>query len=292
MLQDIEPHLFSNQFENKLPKDSDFVFIFKNNRMLLKNNGQSLEIPYFADFLKTDPDIKKEAICLFSIDGKSYFLAGRGEENGVEKRGEENEIEERGYEYTDLRRILDSGTEPFAFACSTASHLSKWYGAHRFCGRCGEKTEHKKEERAVVCPNCRQTEYPKISPVVIVGIKNGEELLMTKYTAAASEYRNYALVAGFVEIGETLENAVRREVAEEVGIRVKNITYYKSQPWALSESLLAGFFADLDGGKDVRLDEKELSEAVWISREEIPAGNSLMSLTGDMIEAFRSGKIK
>lgn len=284
MLQDIGPRLFLNEFKHKLPEDLDFVFIFRNNQALLKKNGQISEIPRFDDLPKMNLKIKKEAVYLFSIDGKAYFLA--------ENIEDENGINGGGYEYADMRRILNSGAGPRAFACATAYHLSKWYGARRFCGRCGEKTAHKKDERAVVCPKCHLTEYPKISPVIIVGVKNGEELLMTKYTAAASEYRNYALVAGFVEIGETLEDAVRREISEEVGVRVKNITYYKSQPWALSESLLAGFFADLDGDKTVRLDDKELSEAVWISREEIPASDSVMSLTGEMIEAFRSGKIR
>lgn len=283
MLQDIEPHRFSNEFENKLPEDSDFAFIFRNNQTLLKKTGQSAEIPCFDDLLKTDPDIKKEAVYLFSIDGKAYFLTKSGGAE-IESGGE--------YEYRELRGLLNSAAEPLVFACATAFHLSKWYGTHLFCGRCGEKTVHKQYERAVVCPNCALTEYPKISPVIIVGIKSGEELLMTKYTAAASEYRNYALVAGFVEIGETLEAAVRREISEEVGVCVKNITYYKSQPWALSESLLAGFFADLDGDKTVRLDDNELSEAVWISRKDIPESDSVMSLTGEMIEAFRSGKIK
>ncbi|MDL2260822.1 NAD(+) diphosphatase [Methanimicrococcus sp. OttesenSCG-928-J09] len=283
MLQDIEPNQFRNEFENKEPDGSDFVFIFKDDQVLLKNDETLLEIPKFED-LEEGENIQKNAVYLFSIDNQSYFLAAdfvKDFENG-----------KAGYEYKKMRSVLTDAAKIPAFACATAFHLSKWYSTRRFCGRCGEKTVHKKDERAIVCPSCGLTEYPKISPVVIVGIKNGEELLMTKYTTAASEYRNYALVAGFVEIGETLENAVRREVLEEVGVHIKNIAYYKSQPWGLSDSLLAGFFAELDGDKTICLDEKELCEAVWVSRKEIPQVDSLMSLTANMIEAFRSGKIE
>lgn len=286
MLQDIEPNQFRNEFENKEPKDFDFVLIFKEDLVLLKNDETALEIPRFDDFeekMKEKSKLQEDAIYLFSINDEAYFLAA----TGIEKYFESDER----FEYQKMRGVLTNAAKTQAFACATAFHLSKWYSTRQFCGRCGEKTTHKIDERAVICPNCHLTEYPKISPVVIVGIKNGEDLLMTKYTTAASEYRNYALVAGFVEIGETLENAVRREVLEEVGVHVKNITYYKSQPWGISESLLAGFFADLDGDSSLRLDDKELSEAVWISRTEIPEVDSLMSLTGNMIEAFRSGKI-
>ena len=103
--------------------------------------------------------------------------------------------------------------------------------------------------------------------------------------------RKYALVAGYTEIGESLEDTVRREVMEEVGLTVTNIRFYKSQPWSFSGSLLAGFFCDLSGDDEtVRLQEDELSEASWFDREELPDGGSSISLTHEMIEAFRNGK--
>ncbi|MCL2610926.1 MAG: NUDIX domain-containing protein, partial [Defluviitaleaceae bacterium] len=126
------------------------------------------------------------------------------------------------------------------------------------------------------------------SPVIIVGIIDGERILLTKY---ASGYDRYALVAGFVEIGETLEDAVRREIKEEVGLNVCNIRYYKSQPWAFSQSLLMGFFADVYGDDNVTIDKRELSEATWFHREDIPKGYTTISLTWTMIEAFRNKNI-
>ena len=137
------------------------------------------------------------------------------------------------------------------------------------------------------CPVCGHTVYPKISPAVIVGVKDGDRLLLTKYSGRA--YKRYALIAGFNEIGESIEDTVRREVMEEVGLKVKNIRYYKSQPWSFSETLLMGFYCDLDGSAEIQLDTEELSEGVWMKREEIPKPVSDISLTSEMIERFRRG---
>jgi len=122
---------------------------------------------------------------------------------------------------------------------------------------------------------------------VIVGIIDGDRILMTKYS---SSHHRYALVAGFVEIGETLEQCVMREVMEEVGIKVKNLKYYASQPWPFSGSLLMGFFAELDGDDALTIDRTELSDGRWFHRDEIPAGDSVLSLTWTMIEAFRENR--
>jgi len=137
------------------------------------------------------------------------------------------------------------------------------------------------------CEHCENTLYPKISPVIIVGVYRGDELLLTKY--ADRVYRNYALVAGFIEIGETAEDAIRREVEEEVGLEVKNLKYYKSQPWGFSESFLLGFFAEVDGSQDIVLDTFELSEAVWMPRDRIEATLDEVSLTNEMIVCFKCG---
>ena len=113
---------------------------------------------------------------------------------------------------------------------------------------------------------------------------------MTKY--AGREYTRYALVAGFNEIGETIEETVRREVMEEVGLRVKNLLYYKSQPWSLSDTILFGFYCDVDGDDAIRLDESELSVGEWVERENIPeypVGSAEISLTGEMMMQFKRG---
>jgi NAD+ diphosphatase len=133
--------------------------------------------------------------------------------------------------------------------------------------------------------------FPKIAPAVIVGVVDGDKILMSKY--ADREYKKYALIAGFTEFGETAEQTVCREVWEEVGLRVKHIKYYKSQPWGIDSNLLLGYFAELDGRADILLDRQELALAEWFDRREMPAHDDGISLTREMMgffeqeEAFR-----
>ena len=167
------------------------------------------------------------------------------------------------------------------------TQLWRWRKSRRYCGRCGHKTTDSTTERALVCPVCGQLEYPKISPAVIVGITNGDRLLMTHYSDRPNI--GYALIAGYVEIGESFEDTIRREVMEEVGLKVKNIQYFKSQPWAFSDTEMVGFFAQLDGSDDIHLQEAELAEAVWLNRDEIPHEDILASVGSEMKTAFKYG---
>ena len=158
-----------------------------------------------------------------------------------------------------------------------------------FCGRCGTPVTDSTTERAVVCPACGLVEYPKICPAVIAAVTDGDRLVLTKYRGRA--FRKYALVAGFNEIGESIEDTVRREVLEETGLRVKDITFYKSQPWVVTDTLLMGFFCKLDGPDTIHMQEDELSVAQWFYRSQIPDDYSAISLTGEMIEVFRRGAV-
>ena len=124
----------------------------------------------------------------------------------------------------------------------------------------------KQTERAMQCLDCGRVVYPQICPSVIVGITDDSRILMTKYASSHSNYKKYALVAGYAEIGESLENTVAREVMEEVGLKVKNIRYYKSQPWSFSDALLVGFFCEVDGNAEIKMDTEELSAAEWFER--------------------------
>ena len=132
--------------------------------------------------------------------------------------------------------------------------------------------------------------YPIVISAVIVAVLDHGRLLMTKY-ANRPLIRRYALIAGFCEIGESFEDTVRREVMEEVGLRVKNLRFYKSQPWVLTDSLLLGFFCDVDGDPTPVLRDGELALAEWHTPEDVPADYSRISLTGEMIDRFREGRI-
>ena len=196
--------------------------------------------------------------------------------------------ESDGLAYTSVMNLRESKLGYLGFTGAVSWQLASWYDLHRFCGRCGAQTVHSGKERAIVCPSCGHVYYPRISPVVIIAIVDQDRILLTRYNR--SGYRRHSLVAGFVEIGETLEDAVRREVMEEVGLRVKNIRYCESQPWPFSSSLIAGFFADVDGDPTIHLNtdgQDELSEGVWISRDELVIEETGMSLTWDMIRKFK-----
>ena len=131
--------------------------------------------------------------------------------------------------------------------------------------------------------------FPRIAPAAIIALTHGDKLLLSRY--ANRPVRRHSLLAGFIEIGETAEEAVAREVMEEVGLRVKNIRYYKSQPWGIAGNLSVGYFCDLEGEDEtVTLDEAELAMAEWFSREEIPDEDEGISLTGEMIRVFREGR--
>ena len=138
------------------------------------------------------------------------------------------------------------------------------------------------------CPECGNMIFPKVQPAVIIAVTNGDKLLLTKY--ADRPHKAFALVAGFVEIGETLEECVQREVMEEVGMKVRNIRYYKSQPWGIDDDLLAGFFCDVDGDDTIHLDHQELKEGAWMTREDVPGEPDDYSLTNEMMMLFKAGK--
>lgn len=192
-------------------------------------------------------------------------------------------------EYTveTLRVLRRTKPKEECYAGETAYHLYVWYRDNSFCGRCGEHLDYSHKERAMICPSCGNVVYPRIAPAVIVGILNfsGDKIVMTRY--AGREYKGHALVAGFCEIGETAEDTVRREVLEEVGLHVRNIRYYKSQPWGFDSNLLFGYYCTADEDEPIHMDDGELAKAVWVSRDEIGEEERNLSLTAEMIMHFK-----
>ena len=274
MIQEIAPHRYDNHYEPLSPSPDDRVFLFSPPKMLAREGeGREIRFPRLKDFAR----LPGELIYLFSIDGEKFFLAQP-----------DGEWEAPGFSLLHTGAIRGCTPPELSFAAATAMQLSRWYRDNRFCGRCGGEMARDTKERMLYCPRCKNTVYPKISPCIITGITDGDRILLTKY--ARSGYNHYALVAGFCEIGESFEETLRREVAEEVGLEVENIRYWASQPWSFSDSLLAGFFCDVRGSRTPRLVDGELKEASWFSRAEIPVSDDGVSLTRVMIEAFRQGK--
>ena len=144
---------------------------------------------------------------------------------------------------------------------------------------------HCQNERALICPNCHHQVFPSIMPAVIVGLIDGDRILVTKYNRRT--YRGTALISGFCEIGEKPEDTVRRELMEEMGLKAKNIRYFGSQPWGLDQNVLMGFFADVDGSTKITREEDELSEANWVKADDLPPEFSPISLTHEMMMHFK-----
>ena len=280
MIQDIAPHNYDNTYRIQQPESSDFLLCICENKTLLREQDGQFVIPSCQELSQRLSEVRERAIYLFSIDEKPYFLLEASKEEVSSAEGE-------GFEWKGTQYFRAMEPMHQSFAAITATQLYRWREGRRFCGRCGHQTVDSQTERALVCPVCGQIEYPKISPAVIVAVTDGERLLMSRYRDRP--YRGYALIAGFVEIGETFEETVRREVMEEVGLQVKNIRYFASQPWAFTDTEMVGFFAELEGDDTIVLEEDELAEAGWYRKEEIPDDELRISVGTEMKMAFKYG---
>ena len=271
MIQDIIPDRLENAFRDLAPEAEDPALCFQENRIASRLEKGRLRFPAWNE------TGRGEGIDAFSVNGQAFFLA----------LGEE--APPAGYDLYSLQelRTLGLAGNTDLFAVYTGFHLRTWYRTSRFCGACGGAVEPAHDERALVCPRCGNRIYPRINPAVIVGVMDGERLLITRYR---SGFRHNALIAGFTEIGETVEQTVEREVMEEVGLRVKNIRYYKSQPWGIASDLLMGFYCEVDGDPTIHREERELGYAQWVPRQEIVLQPSDHSLTNEMMKRFRDGQ--
>lgn len=279
MIHELEPRNFNNAYLSRKAEPEDVFLAYQGDNVLAKEGADRLWYPSFADFARDYPQLRDNAQYLFAVDDVCFYLV---EESGLDSA--------EGWVYVPVTRFRAEWQHWRAFAGAVGWQLYRWYRNHRYCSRCGGKMLRSTKERMLFCQACSFQVYPTISPSVIVAVYDGDRLLLTKYKGQT--HKRYALVAGFCEIGENLEQAVRREVEEEVGLKVKNLYYYKSQPWPFTDTMLAGFFAELDGDSTVKLQEDELAEAVWLKREDIPPVGQSPSLTGEMIEAFRTGAVK
>lgn len=271
MIQDIAPHIYHNEMSWQSPMPTDAVLAFAADQtLLLRESAGVLTLPSVAELGTGSGQLQY----LFSIDQQAYYLW----------EGEHRPTPE-GFAPFATNRLRSCHRDETLFACAAGQSLWRWYNANRFCGHCGSRMEKSQIERAMRCSECGQVVYPKICPAVIVAVSNGDKLLLTRYKDRPIQH--YALVAGFNEIGESIEDTVRREVLEETGVHVKNLRFYKSQPWVFTDSLLFGFFCELEGSDALTIQEDELSEALWVPRDELPEDTTHISLTAEMIEKFR-----
>ena len=277
MLQDIFPHSFNNQFQaDRAIEENDYILYFKDNKLLTKIIGNDYLLPRKKDLPEITADA--EITFLFTLDDVSCFMLW-----------DELTIAEFCFAYKEINFFRTLPQPETAWICLVGFHLHYWYSEHRYCGKCGTRTKHKADERAVFCPHCNTHFFPKISPAIIVAITCGDKILLANNVNFRPGW--FSLIAGYVDVGETLRETVRREVMEEVGIDVKNIRYYASQPWPLSGSLMVGFVAEADDSQPIRIDGKEIKEAHWFHKDNLPNRPTNVSIAGEMIDKFERGEL-
>jgi NAD+ diphosphatase len=247
-------------------------FIFRGRDILLKVHKNPGAIPRLLDIKELGlPAVREQFLGV--LEGTHCF--------SVELPAEAKAPE--GMEFVDLRQAHSEISEGCFELVNKAVQVMEWDRTNQFCSRCGAKTMQKPGERGKECPACGELFYPRISPAVIVLIRKGSKILLARSPNFPPDM--YSLIAGFVEPGESAEAAVAREVWEEVGIKVKNITYFGTQAWPFPNSLMIGFTAEYDSG-DIRPDGFEIEDAKWFSVEELPVLPGKISISRKLIDHF------
>ena len=187
-----------------------------------------------------------------------------------------------GWRYAGLRSLFFRLPDALLAIAARAFQIVEWDRTHRYCGRCGTPTRDKNGERAKECPACGYVAYPRVTPAMMVLVTRGRELLLAR--SPRFPPGTFSALAGFVEPGETIEDCIRREVREEVGIEVDDIRYFASQSWAFPHSLMIAYTAEYAGG-ELKPDETEIAEARWFAWNEVPNLPPSISISRRLIDA-------
>jgi NAD+ diphosphatase len=247
-------------------------FVFRGNRLLVKVEDGSASLPLLTDFSDLGLSVIRRQY-LGRIDGRHSY--------SVELDGEAQAPE--GWTFQGLRRLFGLLPESLFWVAGAAVQIVDWDRCHQHCGRCGAGTRDKPKERAKECLECGLLSYPRISPAIIVLVERDDTLLLAR--SRRHPQGLFSVLAGFVEPGETLEGAVAREIKEEVGIDVRDIRYFGSQPWPFPNSLMIAFTCHYAAGEIV-LEEEELAEAAWYSVGDLPPIPPKISIARRLIDWF------
>jgi NAD+ diphosphatase len=248
-----------------------FWFAFKENRLLLHAENVDRAVPFVLNLAELGIE-PAEVHYLGVLDQTHCFAVQLSETCSAPN----------GLVFTDLRSSLMTLDESLAVIAGRAFQIVYWDRTHQFCGQCGSRTEPVSGERAKKCPRCRQLYFPRLAPAIIVLVRRGRELLLARSHLLPSGM--YSILAGFVEPGETLEEAVAREVTEETGISIRNIQYFGSQPWPFPHSLMIGFKAEYAGG-ELNIDPNELEDANWYWPDALPVLPPSISIARRLIDS-------
>ena len=251
-------------------------FVFRGNELLVfQQEGMSARVPTGAEWAALGlPAEEPQAVG--TLNGRDAWAARIADAAADAEPPE-------GMAFQGLRRLWGALDEETWTIAGRALQIVEWDRDPRFCGRCGAGTERKPAELARVCPGCGLHQFPRISPAVIVRIERGDQLLLARSPHFAPGV--YSTLAGFVEPGESLEETVAREVREEVGVEVRNIRYFGSQPWPFPHSLMIGFVADWESG-EIRPQEGEIEDAGWFELDGLPGLPSRFSIARALLDDF------
>jgi len=263
----IEKNIYENYSidfkENYTLNKESYCFIFNENRQLYLTEDKEIPIFNQMQLKEFDPDF---TLFIGKFNDYDVVVANTSCENNFHTLFELYEISHDNYQIA-----------------SRAVLIRDWYKTHKYCGNCGSRNVLDKKDMMLICPQCGQMHYPRISPAIIVAINNDGKLLMAKHSYHKTN--SYSIIAGFVEPGESIEEAVYREVLEEVGIKIKNLQYQRSQSWPFPNSLMLGFTADYDNG-EISVDGDEIIDAKWFKPEEIDMLSSDISISSWLIKNF------
>jgi len=252
--------------------DEIYWFAFCVNKMLVKVDNDNFCIPYLKDLQVVNISPVRTQY-LGMLQGHPCYSA----EISIDTNAPE------GFDFIDLRSLYGNLDEDLFFLAGKAFQIISWDQTHQFCGRCGTTTQEQPGERAKICPKCGFISYPRICPAVITAILKEDKILLAH--AKAFKGNIHSLIAGFLEPGETLEECVKREIMEEVSIKVKNIKYFDSQPWPFPNSMMIGFIAEYESG-EIAVDGVEISEAGWFGVDNLPELPFEMSIARKIIDWY------
>ncbi len=249
-----------------------YFFIFAKTDILIHRIGTKIAVPCMENEAIVSLGLKD--ICFFGTHKNIPCYCGKIDLDKIPPA----------HEFIKLRTLYTWVEDIFWFMAGYARQIHDWNINFKFCGRCGTRTRKKETEFARVCPACELHHYPRISPAIITAIVKGNQILLARGVNFPNK-KMFSVLAGFVEPGETLEECLRREVFEEVGIQVKHIRYFKSQSWPFPDSLMIGFTAQYDSGQISR-DPSEILEAGWFEADHLPTIPEKKVLAGELIDWF------
>ena len=263
---------FTPGIRSKEPSSPCFWFIFKNEKLLLDITGKDL------NSICTSSPEQLGVVPIFS-----QFLGQYGSTNCFVAEVGENTSPPASTEFKGLRSLFGTMDDDLFILAGRAVQILHWHKEHRFCGKCGTPMENRKTELAKICPACSFISFPRLSPAVIMSIIKEDHILLARSPRFSPGM--YSTLAGFVEPGETLEEAVRREVREEVNVQIGNISYVASQPWPFPHSIMIGFSADYVDG-EIEIDDHEIEDAQWFSVQNLPILPSKITIARLLIDNF------